>query len=166
MEETARQTLSALCAAPGINGTLNSAQLDEIMECTGGTIMVCGYLRNIEVKQLSANVFKVTSGGLVNPEPPAPESTPPDTTEIDIVFDGSPPASASEFVEVERTSDRRGMNVGEWVERDDGYWALRMRISTKSINGVYEPQPNPNIVPTDAKPDASDALSEAAREGL
>lgn len=45
---------------------------------------------------------------------------------IDIVFDGPPGPKAGRFVEVE---DDCGVsiNVGEWVERDDGYWVLRLR---------------------------------------
>lgn len=51
---------------------------------------------------------------------------------IDIVFDGPPSpqengCSAPHFVEVEDAS-RRSIRVGEWVERDDGYWVLRIDV--------------------------------------
>ena len=44
---------------------------------------------------------------------------------VDIVFDGPPGPEAGRFVEVE---DENGasINYGEWVEREDGYWVLRI----------------------------------------
>lgn len=44
---------------------------------------------------------------------------------IDVVFDGPPNAESGRFVEVE---DHRGhsMRVGEWLDRGDGMWALRI----------------------------------------
>lgn len=44
---------------------------------------------------------------------------------VDIVFDGPPSNPAPRFVEVENP-DGSGVNLGEWVERDDGYWVLRI----------------------------------------
>jgi hypothetical protein len=44
---------------------------------------------------------------------------------IDIVFDGPPGPAAPRFVEVE-DSQGRSINYGEWVQRPDGYWALRI----------------------------------------
>ena len=44
---------------------------------------------------------------------------------IDIVFDGPPGPVAGRFVEVEDDSGA-SIGVGEWIERDDGYWALRI----------------------------------------
>jgi hypothetical protein len=46
---------------------------------------------------------------------------------IDIVFDGLPGPKAGRFVEVE-DEPGRSVSAGEWVERQDGYWALRIRI--------------------------------------
>ena len=48
--------------------------------------------------------------------------------EIDIVFDGPPGPEGPRFVEVERTDSRASLKVGEWVKRDDGYWALRLSV--------------------------------------
>lgn len=45
---------------------------------------------------------------------------------IDIVFDGSEDSPDSTFVEVE-DEHGRGIRVGEWVKRSDGYYALRIR---------------------------------------
>jgi len=44
---------------------------------------------------------------------------------IDVVFDGPPGPEPGRFVEVE---DAKGnsIRVGEWIERDDGAWALRI----------------------------------------
>lgn len=43
----------------------------------------------------------------------------------DILFDGPPRPEAGQFVEVE---DENGISVrvGEWIERDDGLWTLRI----------------------------------------
>ena len=47
------------------------------------------------------------------------------TRMIDIVFDGPPGPEAGRFVEVENESGA-SIGFGEWVERDDGFWALRI----------------------------------------
>ena len=44
---------------------------------------------------------------------------------IDIVFDGPPSHESGRFVEVEN-SEGRSIKFGEWVLRDDGFWALRV----------------------------------------
>ncbi len=44
---------------------------------------------------------------------------------IDIVFDGPPGPTCGRFVEVE-DAEGCGLKRGEWVERDDGFWALRL----------------------------------------
>ena len=44
---------------------------------------------------------------------------------IDVVFDGPPSHEAGRFVEVE-DSDGRSIKAGEWIERADGYWVLRL----------------------------------------
>ncbi|MEN6547580.1 MAG: hypothetical protein ABFE07_16220 [Armatimonadia bacterium] len=48
----------------------------------------------------------------------------PTSNTIDIVFDGPPDHEAGRFVEVEQ--DGQSVNVGEWIKRGDGYWALRI----------------------------------------
>ena len=45
---------------------------------------------------------------------------------IDIVFDGPPAPESGRFIEVE-DEQGRSINAGEWIQRDDGYWALRIR---------------------------------------
>lgn len=46
---------------------------------------------------------------------------------VDIVFDGPPGPRAGRFVEVERL-DGSSCRVGEWIDRGDGYWALRITV--------------------------------------
>jgi hypothetical protein len=43
---------------------------------------------------------------------------------MDIVFDGPPDHVAPRFVEVEVGG--AGVGVGEWIQRPDGYWVLRL----------------------------------------
>jgi len=52
--------------------------------------------------------------------------------DIDVVFDGPPGPQSGRFVEVE---DMNGasVSVGEWIERADGCWALRIKGVT--VNG-------------------------------
>ena len=44
---------------------------------------------------------------------------------IDIVFDGPPSHESGRFVEVE-DSTGKSIAIGNWVEREDGYWVLRI----------------------------------------
>ena len=44
---------------------------------------------------------------------------------LDIVFDGPPSMPAPRFIEVE-DPDGASVKVGEWVDRGDGTWALRI----------------------------------------
>lgn len=45
---------------------------------------------------------------------------------LDIVFDGPPGPEAGRFVEVEDGKGCSVNRVGEWMLRDDGFWALRI----------------------------------------
>jgi len=53
-----------------------------------------------------------------------------DAETIDIVFDGPPAAQSGRFVEVENMSGA-SIRVGEWIDRGDGYWALRIPYRTE-----------------------------------
>lgn len=44
---------------------------------------------------------------------------------IDIVFDGPPGPEAGRFIEVEDSSGK-SISFGEWMQRPDGYWVLRI----------------------------------------
>lgn len=46
---------------------------------------------------------------------------------IDIVFDGPPAPEAGRFVEVE-DAEGRSIDLGGWMERNDGTWALRIPV--------------------------------------
>ena len=45
--------------------------------------------------------------------------------EIRIVFDAPPGPESGRFIEVEDT-EGRSINIGEWHERADGWWELRI----------------------------------------
>lgn len=47
---------------------------------------------------------------------------------IDVVFDGPPSHESGRFVEVEDPTGR-SVKVGEWINRDDGFWALRIKAN-------------------------------------
>lgn len=47
------------------------------------------------------------------------------TTFVDIVFDGPPGPEAGRFVEVENDKGE-SITLGNWRQRDDGYWVLRI----------------------------------------
>ncbi len=49
---------------------------------------------------------------------------------INVVFDGPPTHEGPRFVEVEDDSGH-SIRVGEWVDRGDGYWALRIECQVK-----------------------------------
>ena len=49
---------------------------------------------------------------------------------VDIVFDGPPSHESGRFVEVE-DMDGKSVNIGEWIERPDGYWCLRLEILSR-----------------------------------
>lgn len=51
--------------------------------------------------------------------------TGPQCPALHIVFDAPPGPKGCRFIEVE-TPDRRSVRAGEWHERDDGYWELRI----------------------------------------
>jgi hypothetical protein len=46
---------------------------------------------------------------------------------VDVVFDGPPGPVCGRFVECEGP-DGRSVRVGEWIDRGDGFWALRIPV--------------------------------------
>lgn len=46
-------------------------------------------------------------------------------TFVDIVFDGPPSHVSGRFVEVEDSAGK-SIKFGEWIQRADGYWVLRI----------------------------------------
>lgn len=66
------------------------------------------------------------------------------TKYVDIVFDGPPGNESGRFVEVE---DNQGKGIGwfgEWQQRPDGYWVLRIEradtVEFVPIGGNETPQ--------------------------
>jgi hypothetical protein len=45
---------------------------------------------------------------------------------VDIVFDGPPSQESGRFVEAESPAGK-SVNIGGWIDRKDGYWALRIK---------------------------------------
>ena len=62
----------------------------------------------------------------------------PDQGTVDIVFDGPPSAESGRFVEVE-SPPGTSIKYGDWVHREDGFWALRIPAT---------PEPAPVMVET------------------
>jgi hypothetical protein len=56
---------------------------------------------------------------------PAPAASTTKVEAVNIIFDGPPGPEGPRFIEVE-TDDGRSIRAGEWQERQDGYWALRI----------------------------------------
>jgi hypothetical protein len=89
---------------------------------------------------------------------------------LDIVFDGPPGPESGRFVEVE-TIEGRSVRVGEWIDRGNGLWALRITgssiaaaIDRAALDGV-----DPALVAMDnaeevePQPDEIAAIEEARR---
>lgn len=56
---------------------------------------------------------------------------------IDIIFDGPPDHEAGRFVEVE-DDHGRSLSIGEWIQREDGFWSLRILIEDPAQREVLE----------------------------
>jgi hypothetical protein len=63
--------------------------------------------------------------------------------ELRIVFDGPPGPESCRFVEVENEAGA-SINAGEWVERPDGCWELRIQQSPLPVAG-YTAQPEAKV---------------------
>ena len=48
---------------------------------------------------------------------------------VNIIFDGPPGPTAGRFVEVEDDAGN-SLRIGEWIERPDGLWSLRIALGT------------------------------------
>ncbi len=49
---------------------------------------------------------------------------------IDIRFAGPPDQEGGRFVEVENSDTGAGIAIGEWIDRKDGYWVLRIPLQS------------------------------------
>jgi len=68
---------------------------------------------------------------------------------VDIVFDGPPGPVTGRFVEVE-DENRASIRMGEWVERDDGYWVLRLDRS-EALRVLFPDGPTDEMVEAAAR---------------
>ena len=59
---------------------------------------------------------------------------------INIIFDGPPSHESGRFVEVE-TDDGQSINIGNWIKRKDGYWALRITDEELRFARIDRTQP-------------------------
>ena len=88
------------------------------------------------------------------------------TKYIDIVFDGPPGPCSGRFVEVENDLGE-SIRIGEWVDRGDGLWALRIPIheevvkATMNLDGVKKLELKKDIVIDEV---TMQALKKAAEE--
>ena len=87
-----------------------------------------------------------------------------------IVFDGPPGPEAGRFVEVE-TADGKGICLGEWIEREDGYWALVIPLNDPPRLHLQELQPlakdkNPELNPKEEAPTPKRRLEERRKNVL
>jgi hypothetical protein len=79
-----------------------------------------GQLRNIEMLTMTdARKLHSLLGQVVEPRGQHIDAV------FDIVIDGPPSHESGRFVDVE-DADGRSIQVGDWVQRDDGYWVLRL----------------------------------------
>lgn len=51
---------------------------------------------------------------------------------IDIVFDGPAAHESGRFIEVEDDSGA-SVDIGEWIHREDGMWALRLKAQDTGL---------------------------------
>jgi len=74
---------------------------------------------------------------------------------IDVVFDGPPGHEAGRFVEVEDSSGK-SVRVGDWIDRGNGLWALR--IPSQSLPTLI----SPDLIP----PQTRQSMDDYAAHGL
>ena len=64
---------------------------------------------------------------------------------VDIVFDAPPGHVSGCFVDAEDASGR-GVKVGDWIDRKDGYWALRLNVEDPSWKPIATaPKTGPDL---------------------
>jgi len=107
----------ALGAFPGLRKvTATTEVLRDFLLRQGGVYRLYGTLWDIKSEHIGAGVHKAWL------EIEEPIKT---THFIDIVFDGPPSHKSGRFIEVENEQGA-SVGVGEWIDRKDGFWALRI----------------------------------------
>jgi hypothetical protein len=66
---------------------------------------------------------------------------------INVIFDAPPGPESGRFIEVE-TDSGLSIRAGEWLQRQDGNWALRITSLPSRLNCVREVSSNPAPLPT------------------
>jgi hypothetical protein len=56
---------------------------------------------------------------------------------LNIIFDGPPAAQSGRFIEVE-DDEGRSINAGEWIDRGDGTWVLRLATPETTATTIDE----------------------------
>ncbi len=75
---------------------------------------------------------------------------------INIVFDGPPAPEGGRFVEV-GTDDGHSISIGQWLERSDGYCALRIgNVPIPSPDAINRPPRRPTMTPNRKPPRPAD----------
>jgi len=59
------------------------------------------------------------------------------TFAINIVFDAPPGPTSGRFIEVEN-DEGESINIGEWLQRPDGLWSLRIESLPDNKDGLNE----------------------------
>lgn len=90
---------------------------------------------------VSAGAHQTSSVGAASPPALPPPPAPSDGGYIDIVFDGPPSHESGRFIEVE-IHDGRGITLGKWIHRPDGFWALRFTPSEAAVKVLAAPRPS------------------------
>lgn len=89
------------------------------------------------------------------------------TQPINVVFDGPPSPDGPRFIDVE-TDDGRSLMAGEWVERPDGRWVLR--IAELPAAPTEDDQPRAGVIEglrlLTVLMDADPQLADAAVTGI
>ena len=87
---------------------------------------------------------------------PSPEGHPaPAPGDVYVVFDGPPSHESGRFVECE-DAEGHGINAGEWVERPNGWWALRIPRGPKAGDVLLTPGEHAVLVTGEARPAEGD----------
>ena len=87
---------------------------------------------------------------------PSPEGHPaPAPGDVYVVFDGPPSHESGRFVECE-DAEGHGINAGEWVERPNGWWALRIPRGPKAGDVILTPGEHAAAVTGEARPAEGD----------
>lgn len=90
-----------------------------------GTNFIPGWQVHLAYQMADAWIKQALAGNVIGIPPEVVAEQAPASKAINIVFDGPPAHQSGRFVEVEN-DEGQGISVGEWIDRKDGYWAMRI----------------------------------------